>query len=195
MDLKKILPIAIITIAVLAVVVYAAFRPATPQDQALTGQTGAVGQTQTQAPATQSQAPAAAPSVPADTKPVSSTAPATLVPAGMTLEQFCEKYYKAWMAKDWKTAYDLQPYSKRNAKATQADIDSFGQSREGYGLTGYQIGTPQVSGNVGTVDIQMNLGTNGTWQTIWTFVKNDKGQWTVQDSQVSMTGAAGGTGQ
>jgi hypothetical protein len=113
----------------------------------------------------------------------------------MTLEQFCEKYYKAWMAKDWKTAYDLQPYSKRNAKATQADIDSFGQSREGYGLTGYQIGTPQVSGNVGTVDIQMNLGTNGTWQTIWTFVKNDKGQWTVQDSQVSMTGAAGGTGQ
>lgn len=184
MDLKKILPIAIIVVAVLGLVAFVVLggpaRTQAPVTQSPTG--GATSQAPTQQ--VPSQAAPQADTLPADTKPVSSKDPATVVPDNMTLEQFCDKYYKAWMAKDWKTAYELQPYGKKS----QSDVNSFAQSRESYGLTGYEVEKPVVSGNVATVVAKMNLGQNGTWATNWTFIKNDKGQWTCQDSKVSMSG-------
>lgn len=187
MDLKKILPIAIIVVAVLSLVAYAAFKPAeTPQTSLTnTGVPGVTGQVPSTPSQTPSQAPAQAPqaaALPADTKPVSSKEPATIVPDGMTLEQFCEKYYSAWVKKDWNTAFELLPVNKKNG----LDPTSLGQRNEGYGLTSYKVQKQQVNGNVGTVIVEMSLGDNGIWSTNWTFIKNDKGQWTAQDSKVGM---------
>ncbi len=190
MDLKKILPIAVIGVAVLALVIFAAFgqnnSPSVDPTQSNTGaqtpQTGQSGQVaQPGAAAPQSGAPLAAPTAqaPQSSEPVSSKDPATIVPATMKLDQFCEKYYAAWIAKDWKTAYDLQPYANKS----QGDAATFGQQREGYGLVGYKVGTPSINGNVANVPVTMDLGANGSWIATWTFVKNDKGQWTVQSSK------------
>ena len=178
MDSKKILPIAVIGVAIVALIIYAvAFKPAsTPQATTATPQAGAYSQQAPQTP----QAPQASTNIPKG--PVSSKDPATLVPDGMTLDQYCEKYYSAWTKKDWQTAYDMQPISKKTG-----DVNKFGQDRESYGLVSYQVGKPVINGDVGTVGVTMNLGPNGTWLTNWTFIKNDKGQWTVQDSQTGMS--------
>lgn len=190
MDLKKILPIAVIGVAVLALVIFAAFgqgdspsvntaQPGTGTQVPQTGQSGQAAQPGAAAPQTGGQLTAPSAAAPQSSAPVSSKDPATIVPATMTLDQFCEKYYKAWIAKDWKTAYDLQSYANKG----QGDATSFGQQREGYGLVGYKVGTPAINGNVANVPVTMNLGTNGTWMATWTFIKNDKGQWTVQGSK------------
>ncbi|HZD60928.1 MAG TPA: hypothetical protein VE439_10825, partial [Anaerolineae bacterium] len=114
-------------------------------------------------------------------EPVSSKEPATLVPEGTDLKQYCEKYYSAWQKGDWQTAYDLQPLSKKKDKT----LDDFSQSLQGYGMTSYVVGDPKISGNSGTVGVNLDLGQNGIWKTNWTFVKNDKGQWTVFNSITS----------
>ncbi len=189
MDLKKILPIAVIGVAVLALVIFAAFgqkdsqsvySPQGPGPQVpQTGQSGQATQPGTAAPQTGAPLTAPTAAAPQSSAPVSSKDPATIVPATTTLDQFCEKYYKAWLAKDWKTAYDLQPYTNKS----QGDAASFGQQREGYGLVGYKVGTPSINGNVANVAVTMDLGANGSWVATWTFIKNDKGQWTVQSSK------------
>lgn len=191
MDLKKILPIAVIGVAVLALVIFAAFggqkspestytaQPSTGTQVPQTGQSGQLGQPGAATPQSGGQLSAPSVEAPQSSAPVSSKEPATIVPATMTLDKFCEKYYAAWLAKDWKTAYDLQPYANKK----DGDATSFGQQREGYGLIGYKVGTPAINGNVANVPVTMDLGANGSWGATWTFIKNDKGQWTVQSSK------------
>lgn len=185
MDFKKILPIAVVGVAVIVLVIYAAFRPAsTPPVSQIPSQVPGAANTGVPQPAASTGAqPGAASTPPASADPVSSKEPATIVPAGTNLKQYCEKYYTAWKSSDWQTAYDMQPVQKKS----QNDVNGFTQSLQSYGMQTYEIAEPQINGNVGTVAVQLNLGQNGIWVTNWTFIKNDKGQWTVQDSKSGMS--------
>lgn len=180
MDFKKILPIAVVGVAAIVLVIYAAFKPATPPVSQVPSQVPSANPGTAQPTGSQ---PGAVPAPPANAGPVSSKEPATLVPEGTTLKQYCEKYYTAWKGNDWQTAYDMQPIQKKQ----QNDVNGFTQSLQSYGMQSYEVAEPQINGNVGTVMVQLNLGQNGTWFTNWTFIKNDKGQWTVQDSKSGMS--------
>ncbi|MCL6471400.1 MAG: hypothetical protein K6T91_01100 [Firmicutes bacterium] len=178
MDSKKYLPIIVIAVAIILLIPIAYYAIWSPQatQSGYTGQTGANNQ---QLPRTGTGSTGGTTNVaPQPTAPVSSKDPATIVPDGMALDQYCEKYYSAWKNKDWQTAYDLQPLSKKN----QSDVNSFAQSRESYGMQSYEVGKPQINENSGIVVVKMDLGQNGIWSATWQFVKNDKGQWTVQNS-------------
>jgi len=177
-EAKRILPVAIIVLALLSLVAYAIFKPNTNAElPGAVGQLGSPGTTQAQP----QQAPQTAPpTIP--NEPVSSSEPATIVPDGMDFKAYCEKYYSAWQAADWQTAYDLQPMNKKE----KSDVNGTAQQLQGYGMVGYTIGEPQTDDNLGSLSVNLDLGQNGIWKTNWTFVKNDKGQWTVQDSVTGM---------
>ncbi len=180
MDFKKNLPIVIIGLAILVLipVAYYALKPPQAAQSGYTNQQPS-SYSQQQLPRSSAGSPGgASTTAPQSSEPVSSKDPATLVPDGTTLDQYCEKYYSAWKNGDWQTAYDMQPLSKKK----DGDVNSFADSRKSYGLTSYEIGKPQINGNVGIVVVKMDLGVNSTWAANWTFVKNDKGQWTVQGS-------------
>ncbi|HCG98997.1 MAG TPA: hypothetical protein DE036_04135 [Actinobacteria bacterium] len=183
MEMKRILPVAIIVLALLSLLAFAMYKP--NAETALPGPVGQLNTTQqNQGQAQQAQpqaAPQAAPA-PIPNEVVSSSEPATVVPDGTDLKQYCEKYYSAWKAADWQTAYDLQPLSKKE----KSDVDGTSQQLQGYGMVGYTIGEPQIDKNIAVMGVNLDLGQNGIWKTSWTFVKNDKGQWTVQDSVTGM---------
>jgi hypothetical protein len=187
-DSNKIIPVAIIAIAVMSLVVYFAFN-GTSQPGSTTDTTAAMSQPPAQSTEdlpSQSTGEAAVPQAtpPADTDPVSSKEPATVVPDKMTLDAFCNTYYDAWLKEDWKTAYTMIPYSKQK----EMDVDAFKQRNEQYGLASAQVGKPAINKNAATVIASMNLSMGMTWYTTWSFVKNDKGQWTVQSTASSMGG-------
>ncbi|MBE0446972.1 MAG: hypothetical protein IBX64_02510 [Actinobacteria bacterium] len=175
MDLKRILPIALIAVAILTLIVYAAYfgRTEAPVgDQTSTPSKYTPGQMTPQAPVA---------SIP--DKPVSSKEPATLVPEDTDLKQYCEKYYAAWKKDEWQTVYDMQPLAKKQ----QEDVNDFSERLKSYGLVGYTVGKPQINGHVGTVIVTLDMGQNGTMATHWTFVKNDEGRWTAQNSETRMS--------
>ena len=182
--MKRILPVAIIALALLSLFAYAIlFKPGA--ETTLPGPVGQISSTQQnqgQAQQTQPQAQTQAPPAPIENKAVSSSEPATVVPDGTDLKQYCEKYYSAWKAADWQTAYVMQPLGKQQ----KSDVNSFQQSLQGYGMVSYTIGEPQIDKNIAVMGVNLDLGQNGIWKTNWTFVKNDKGQWTVQDSVTGM---------
>lgn len=184
MDFKRILPIAVIGVAVLVLVIYAVSASRTPNQSTvqtpapMAGQPGATQNTTSDQAQTQVQVE----QPPLPDKPVSSKQPATLVPEGTDLKQYCEKYYVAWKGSDWKTAFELLPIAKKS----NSDADALGQQLQGYGMVDYEVGEPEIKDHVGTVTATLDLGQNGTWRTIWTFIKNDKGQWTVQESKTGM---------
>jgi len=181
-EMKRILPVAIIALALLSLVAYAIlFKPST--ETTLPGPVGQLSSTQqNQGQAQQPQAAPAPAPAPIPNEAVSSSEPATVVPNGTDLKQYCEKYYAAWKAADWQTAFTMQPLSKQQ----KSDVNSLQQSLQGYGMVSYTIGEPQIDKNIAVLGVNLDLGQNGIWKTNWTFVKNDKEQWTVQDSTTGM---------
>ncbi|MEW5706346.1 MAG: hypothetical protein AB1743_06055 [Actinomycetota bacterium] len=180
MDYKKILPIVIIGACALILIIYVAVTMTNSSQEPNYANQPA---TYNQIPQQSNQAapqPSAVSQLP--DKPVSSSEPATLVPKDMALDKYCEKYYVAWINKDWQTAFDMQPISKKS----QSDVNKFAQERESYGMQSYKVNPPEIKGHIGTVKVTMDLGQNGTWFTNWTFIKNDKGQWVVWDSKTGM---------
>lgn len=184
MEMKRILPVAIIALALLSLFAYAIwFKPiAETPLPAPVSQNSSTQQNQGQAPQQAAPQTPTAPPAPIANEAVSSAEPATIVPDDVDLKQYCEKYYSAWKAADWQTAYDLQPISKKS----KSDVNGTAQQLQGYGMVGYTLGEPQIDKNIAVMDVNLDLGQNGIWKTNWTFVKNDKGQWTVQDSVTGM---------
>lgn len=176
MNLKRILPVAVIGIAVLALVAYQLLfkQPSTTIPQA--------NSTSQQMAPNNQMAPQTNPAPQFD-KPVSSKEPATLVPDGTDLKQYCEQYYSAWKSSDWNTAYEMQPFAKKESKV----VDDFSKELQSYGMKSFEVGEPEIKDYVGTVNVKLDLGQNGIWTTSWTFVKNDKGQWTAQNSVTGMS--------
>jgi hypothetical protein len=186
-DTNRVIPVVIIAIAVMSLVFYYAFGDSDTQ----TGNTDTT--IATSQPTSQSNddmllqngSPKAAPqaTAPTDTEPVSSKEPATVVPDKMTLDAFCKAYYNAWLTEDWNTAYTMIPYDQQQ----EMDVDAFKQRNEQYGLASADVGEPAISKNAATVIAVMQTSTFGTWLTTWSFVKNDKDQWTVKSTSSVMS--------
>ncbi|MHB0975765.1 MAG: hypothetical protein ACYC1U_01060 [Candidatus Aquicultorales bacterium] len=135
----------------------------TPQNQ--TGTTGTTGGGTATQPGTQEPAV---------------TGPDTVVPEGTALGAYVQKYYDAIIAKDYKTAYEMQPAVDK----AKYDAATFAQNQQGYGITQAKVGAVEESGDTAVVKATTRLTAfEGDWVKAWTFKKKD-GKWIV-DSALS----------
>lgn len=129
-------------------------------------------------PTTGTSMPGVAPSTAFD------KATATKVPAGTDPKVYVQKYYQAILDKKYDVAFKMQPASSQ----VGGTVEDFKGTQTMYGMTAFKVLTSDVKGEIATVSVEQNLGQNGTWGAIWTFVK-DGSTWLVKTRQVQM-GAA-----
>lgn len=98
-----------------------------------------------------------------------------------TPEQHVKDYYEAILAKKWDVAFKLQPA----ASQAGGSVEDFQATQTSYGMTAYKVVAAKTEGDTSTVDIEQDLGANGKWGALWTFVKYN-GAWVVQSRKVSM---------
>jgi hypothetical protein len=107
---------------------------------------------------------------------------ATKVPSSSDPAKFVSTYYQSILDKKWDVAFKMQPAASQVGQTVAA----FQQTQEQmYGMTSFKIFSSSVGDTTATVTVQQELGTNGTWTAIWSFVK-DKGTWLVQARKVNM---------
>jgi hypothetical protein len=106
---------------------------------------------------------------------------ATKVPAGTTPADFVSKYYQSILDKKWDVAFKMQPAASQQG----ADVAGFQQTQTMYGMTKFSVFDTQVGSTEATVVISQDLGTNGTWNATWQFVKSG-GSWLVKARKVGM---------
>jgi hypothetical protein len=159
----------IVVLLVALVAIFVVSRPSTP---AVTSTTPPAA-TET----TATSMPGIKPSTGADFDP----AKATAVTKGSTPEAHVKTYYQAILDKKWDVAFKMQPAASQ-AGGTVADFEA---TQTGYGLTSFKIVTSKIEGEGATVEVEQNLGANGTWGVMWSFVKYHGG-WVVQSRQVQM---------
>jgi hypothetical protein len=105
-------------------------------------------------------------------------ATATKVPAGEAPKDFVSAYYQAIIGKEWDVAFRMQPASSQ--RGTVADFQA---TQTMYGMKSFQVFSSTVNGSDATVVVEQDLGSNGTWNATWTFVKQN-GTWLVKGRQV-----------
>jgi hypothetical protein len=125
--------------------------------------------------------PAAMPGVAPSTGGEFDPATATKVPEGTTPEAFVKLYYQSIIDKKWDVAFKMQPAASQKG----GSVEEFQATQTGYGLTAFKILSATAQGDVATIDVEQNLGANGTWGVIWTFVKFE-GAWVVKSRKVQM---------
>lgn len=108
--------------------------------------------------------------------PTSGTSARTVVPAGMSPEDYVKAYYQAILDEDYAKAFEMQP-----AASKQGDAASFGTQQKTYGMKSFKLGKTTAQGDKTVVECVQDLGQNGTWVTGWTFVK--QGDALVVDSK------------
>jgi hypothetical protein len=110
-------------------------------------------------------------------------ATATKVPASMTPKQFVSTYYQDILDKKWDAAFKMQPAASQQGQT----VAGFQQTQEQmYGMTAFTIFSDVSSSTDATVVARQDLGTNGIWNTTWTFVKAN-GTWLV-DKRIPVSG-------
>ncbi len=115
-------------------------------------------------------------------------ATATKVPASSDPAKFVTTYYQSILDKKWDVAFKMQPAASQVGQTVAA----FQQTQEQmYGMTSFKIFSSKAGDTTATVTVQQELGKNGTWTAIWSFVK-DKGTWLVQARKVNMGAPAAG---
>jgi hypothetical protein len=64
-------------------------------------------------------------------------------------------------------------------------VQDFQGTQQMYGMKAFKVTNDQVQGDEATVQVEQDLGTNGTWGATWTFVR-DGSTWLVKERQVQM---------
>lgn len=105
---------------------------------------------------------------------------ATKVPSGTTPEQWVKAYYDACDKGDFETAFKHLPA----AKQTGSSASALKEQLEGYGITGYTMGTVSAQGDTTTVTVDQVTKSYGTFVNEWTFVKVN-GNWLVKGKAVT----------
>jgi hypothetical protein len=159
----------IVVLLVALVVIFLVSRPSTTPSTATTPPAA----TET----TATSMPGIKPSTGADFDPATATA----VAKGSTPEAHVKTYYQAILDKKWDVAFKMQPAASQQG-GTVADFEA---TQTGYGLTSFKIVSSQSAADTATVEVEQNLGANGTWGVLWSFVKYNGG-WVVQSRQVQM---------
>jgi len=110
-------------------------------------------------------------------------ATATKVPSSQTPKAFVAAYYQAILDKKWDVAFKMQPAASQQGQTVAA----FQQTQEQmYGMTAFSIFSDVSGSTDATVVARQDLGTNGIWNTTWTFVKAN-GTWLV-DKRIPVSG-------
>jgi hypothetical protein len=161
----------IVVLLVALVVIFVVSRPSTPSSTVAETPAASADATGT------GSMPGIKPSTVADFDP----ATATKVAAGATPESHVKTYYQAILDKKWDVAFKMQPAASQQG-GTVADFEA---TQTGYGLTAFKIVTAKIEGDTATVEVEQNLGANGTWGVMWSFVKNGS-DWVVKSRQVQM---------
>ena len=161
---------AIVVLLVALVAIFLVTRSSTPGTTALTPQT-------TTPEATATAMPGIKPSTGADFDP----AAGTKVPAGTTPDAYVKLYYQSILDKKWDVAFKMQPA----ASQVGGSVQDFQATQTGYGMASFKVVTSSSQGDTATVDVEQDLGTNGKWGALWTFVKY-KSDWVVKSRQVQM---------
>jgi hypothetical protein len=130
---------------------------------------------------TETSAGASMPGIKPSTGADFDAATATKVPADSTPEAYVKLYYQSILDKKWDVAFKMQPA----ASQAGGSVEDFQSTQTGYGLQSFKVISAQIQGDTATVDVEQNLGQNGTWGVIWTFVKFEGG-WVVKSRQVQM---------
>lgn len=160
----------IVVLLVALVAIFFATRSSTP------GTTSVAPQTTTPE-ATATAMPGIKPSTGADFDP----ATGTKVPAGTTPDAYVKLYYQSILDKKWDVAFKMQPA----ASQVGGSVQGFQSTQTGYGMAAFKVLTSSSQGDTATVEVEQDLGTNGTWGALWTFVKY-KSDWVVKSRQVQM---------
>jgi hypothetical protein len=160
----------IVILLVALVAIFFATRSSTP------GTTSVVPQTTTPE-ATATAMPGIKPSTGADFDP----ATGTKVPAGTTPDAYVKLYYQSILDKKWDVAFKMQPA----ASQVGGSVQDFQSTQTGYGMAAFKVLTSSSQGDTATVEVEQDLGANGTWGALWTFVKY-KSDWVVKSRQVQM---------
>jgi hypothetical protein len=105
----------------------------------------------------------------------------TKVPAGTTPDAYVKLYYQSILDKKWDAAFKMQPA----ASQVGGSVQDFQSTQTGYGMTAFKVVTSSSQGDTATVEVEQDLGANGTWGALWTFVKY-KSDWVVKSRQVQM---------
>jgi hypothetical protein len=108
-------------------------------------------------------------------------ATATKVPTGQDPKTFVSAYYQAILDKKYDVAFKMQPAASQQGGTVQ----DFQGTQQMYGMKAFKILDSQVQATDATVQVEQDLGTNGTWGATWTFVK-DGSTWLVKERQVQM---------
>lgn len=161
----------IVILLVALVAIFVVTRGSTPAT------TAAVPDTSGSSTATATSMPGIKPSTGVDFDP----ATGTKVPAGTTPDAYAKLYYQSILDKKWDAAFKMQPA----ASQVGGSVQDFQSTQTGYGMQSFKIVTSSVQGDTATVDVEQNLGSNGNWGALWTFVKY-KGDWVVKSRQVQM---------
>jgi hypothetical protein len=162
--------VVVLFIAFIAVVVLNNGSKTAQTPQAVT--TGGTGTTTTTTTATSN--PGVASSAEFD------PATATKVPSGTLPKDYVAKYYQAILDQKWDVAFKMQPAASQSG--TVADFQS---TQAMYGMTKFSIFSSSASSTDATVVVSQDLGTNGTWNSTWTFVKSGS-DWLVKTRKVAM---------
>ena len=108
-------------------------------------------------------------------------ATATKVPASEKPDAYVKRYYESILGKKWDVAFKMQPA----ASQAGGSVSDFEQTQTGYGMTAFKVITSNEQGDAATVEVEQDLGANGMWGVVWSFVKYQNG-WVVQSRKVQM---------
>lgn len=120
------------------------------------------------------------PTTPAATPPAAS-GPPTKLPAGATPLKWVQDYYQAVVAGNFAKAYKMLPAASR----AMYDEAGFASQQKSYGMKSFSIAGTTTQGKQLLVDARQDLGTNGKWQSVWTFEKQGTA-WVALHRSVSM---------
>lgn len=110
--------------------------------------------------------------------------PDTVVPEGMKLEDYVDKYYLAYKEQRWSDAYHLLPAGRK----AQETLEKYQATLEGMPLQDYKVNPAKIKGSQATVQVEVVLGGSGAGYKIvvsWAFVKKDD-KWVAQATTTMM---------
>ena len=167
--------VVVLLVAIVGIVIYTGQQKNAPV-AAGTGTTGVASSPTTSTGQPTQANPGMAPSTAAsfDAKT------ATKVPAGMTPDKYVASYYQSILDKKFDVAFRMQP-----ATSQQGTVADFQATQQGYGMKSFKVVSSNIAADTATVDIEQDLGTNGTWGALWT-LKKVGGDWFVESRKISM---------
>lgn len=89
-----------------------------------------------------------------------------------TASDYVSRHYKAILAQDWLTAWNLLPEDKKSGLTAE----EFGEQVSAYGVTGYKIDDESGSGDRRQVSAILSTS-GGDFGYLWTLEKQDDGNW------------------